>query len=201
MSAQSATAGPHDAISVVVVPSADIGQRLMGVVREWYAAGLLTPAVWVRPEDVHIAPDRAPEVTAQHFGEWGVRTADLFEILSRHRRKLVRIVQAQVLDRPGSIDELQLDVAAQVREWIHESLPRAITGSGGAKGTEVRAINLITGATGLAEMPSQLVSVDWDVNAVTSPEDPARTSCRWPCCRLPPSRDSSPAPGMRPSTR
>lgn len=171
MSRASATGGPHDSLSVVIVPSADTGQRLLGVVREWYDAGLLTPAVWVRPEDVHVAPGRAPEVTAHHFGEWGVRTSDLFEILGRHRRKLVRVVLAQVLDRPGSIDELQLDMAAQVRDWVHESVPRAITGSGGAKGTEVRAINLITGATGLAEMPSQLVSVDWDVNAVTSPED------------------------------
>ncbi len=171
MRGQSATGGPHDSLTVVIVPSADTGQRLLGVVREWYAAGLLTSAVWVRPEDIHLAPGRAPDVTAQHFGDWGVRTADLFEILGRHRRELVRVVQAQVLDGPGSIDELQLDMAAQVRDWIHESLPRAITGSGGAKGTEVRAINLITGATGLAEMPSQLVSVDWDVNAVTSPED------------------------------
>ena len=94
MSPTSATGSPHDSLSVVIVPSADTGQRLLGVVREWYDAGLLAPAVWIRPEDVHVAPGRAPEVTAHHFGEWGVRTADLFEIVGRHRRKLVRVVLA-----------------------------------------------------------------------------------------------------------
>ena len=162
---------PDDSLSVIVVPSGVNGERLWDVVERWYAAGLLGPAVWVRPEEAHLAPGRAPDVTGHYLSSSGGDASDVFEIVGRHRRKLVRVVMAQVLTDSHWIDELQLEVGSRVREWMNESVPGASTGLGGSSGTEVRAINLITGVTGLAEMPSRLVFANWDVNTVTSPED------------------------------
>ena len=158
-------------LSVIVVPSGPPGEAVLAVVRRWYAAGLLTAAAWVRPEDVRGDIGGAPIMTCLYMENGTEQSCDLFELLGRRRRRLVRVVRAQVLSARGSVDELQLSAGEAVRRWIAESLPGSGTGSGVRSGSEVRTINLLTGATGLADMPADLISPTWDVNAVTSPED------------------------------
>ena len=172
-------AGARLSVVVSQPPGTPQGEAVLAVVRRWYAAGLLTAAAWVRPEDVRGDIGGAPIMTCLYMENTTEQSCDLFELLGRRRRRLVRVVRAQVLSARGSGDDLQLSAGEAVRRWIAESLPGSGAGSGVPSGSEVRTINLLTGATGLADMPADLISPTWDVNAVTSPEDrpdPSRAS-------------------------
>ena len=41
-----------DSVSVIVLPSGSVGDRLFDAAQEWVHARLLEPALWVRPEDI-----------------------------------------------------------------------------------------------------------------------------------------------------
>lgn len=159
------------AVAVVVLPSAKVGAHVLDLVRRWYAAGLLRPAIWVLPEGVVVGDAEAPRVDAHYLTETDASSGDLFEMVARHRWRWVRLVLSQVLYRSDTVDDDQLVAAEDVRRWLRESLPEALAGNDGTEGTELRAINLVTGVTGLSAMPSILRPMHWDVHVVTSPED------------------------------
>ncbi len=173
----------NESFSVVVVPSGDWGAKVLEVAERWYAAGLLSAAAWVRPEDVRTFESAAPVIRCHLLGAEVAgpddEPLDLFEVLGRRRRGLVRVVRSQVLPSRESIDVGQLAAADAVRTWISQSLPGPIRGEDVGVGTDIRSINLMTGTTGVSELSRKVLSADWDVNAVTSPEDrpdPARAN-------------------------
>ena len=171
MSPQHPKALGDGAVAVVVLPSGAVGTHVLDHVRRWYAAGILRPAIWVLPEGVVVGDGEAPRVEAHHLTSTTSTTGDLFEMVARHRRQWVRLVLSQVLYRSDTVDEVQLAAGDAVRYWLRESLPEALAGNVGATGTELRSVNLVTGVTGLSEMPAVLRPMHWDVHVVTSPED------------------------------
>lgn len=156
-------------VAVVVLPSGQVGTHVLDLVRRWYASGLLQSAIWVLPEGVSVGDTEAPRVEAHYLSASGASSGDLFAMVARHRWRWVRLVLTQVLYRSDTVDEEQLAAAESVRRWLRESLPESL--AGGVDGTELRAINLVTGVTGLSSMPLDLRPMHWDVHVVTSPED------------------------------
>jgi uncharacterized membrane protein len=161
------------ALSVLVMPSGEAGELLDRAVIDWYHAGLLRPAVWIRPEDVNVAEGRAPAIRAVMRSGTSESEGDLFAFLGTRRLALVRVVMIQLLQQPGSFDALQIERAMGVQFWVNESVPAPRLAADGSEvvGTEVRTVNLVTGVTGLNDMPPEVVPRGWDVAAVTSPED------------------------------
>lgn len=160
-----------DAVAVVVLPSGAVGKHVLEVVRQWYDAGMLRPALWVLPDEVEAFIGAAPRVAAHHLTSRSQEAGDLFELVARHRRQWVRLVLSQVLHRSDVLDHDQLEAGDAVRHWLGESLPLALARAGASSGTELRSVNLVTGVTGLSEMPALLRPMHWDVHVVTSPED------------------------------
>ena len=167
------TAADSATLSVLVLPSGAVGQRVREIVDGWYATGLLRTALWVHPEDVSAEFGGAPRVTAALRSPQGSEEGDLFSLLGHRRLDLVRVVMVQVVHDAHAFDELQIEAAATVRDSVVESLPGTRRDPDGEAtvGTKVRRINLITGATGLAEVTPEVVPSGWDIAAVTSPED------------------------------
>lgn len=160
-------------LSVLVIPSGDAGDRFCEVLDDWYEAGLLRPAVWIKPEDVHVGEGRAPEIRGVMRSGSSETEGDLFAFLGSRCLALVRVILVQLLDGADSYDAVQIRSAMHVQFWIRESVPAPRIAASGMEieGTEVRTINLVTGVTGLSDMPTEIVPRGWDVAAVTSPED------------------------------
>ncbi len=160
-------------LSVLVLPSGEAGERFSETLNVWYRTGLLLPAVWIRPEDVHVGEGQAPDIQGVLRIGSEVTEGDLFTFLGQRRLALVRVVLVQLLDKPGSYDGQQIQRAMDVQYWVRESVPAPRISADGTEidGTEVRTINLVTGVTGLAAMPPEIVPRGWDIAAVTSPED------------------------------
>ena len=183
---------PGDRVSVVVLPRREMGAQLLEVVRTWAANGRLAPSLWVDPERVQVAPARAPVVPAWHLGPWGAQEEDLFDVLGRRQRRLVRVVVAQLLTGVDAVDPDQLRIAGEVLATVRDSVPNRVRLDRDVYGgTEVRSLNVIAGVSGLSGVPETVTPGGWDVNVVTSPEDrrdPSRAnvssvapviSCPW----------------------
>jgi hypothetical protein len=165
-------AGSDERISIIVLPQGDLGKQLLDILVAWSTSGLLTPSLCVEPEAVETSPDQAPTVPCWHLGSWGKQQDDLFEVLSRRKRRLVRVVGAQILVSASMLDDRQIKVAGQVLDTVRDSLPDWTRLEHDAYvGTELRSINVIAGVTGLASVPVTASHAGWDVNVVTSPED------------------------------
>ena len=184
-----------DSVSVIVLPSGSVGDRLFDAAQEWVHARLLEPALWVRPEDIvgsqTVGP---PQIQAQVIGRNGVRSVGLFEELSRKEFELLRVVAVRTLVTQGlvltgqsqsqglAIDhaESQLFAADQsqdrqlriLTQYLESSIPLADDNGSVFKGTKLRKINLVFGSTEEVDAGlKQFFTSVWDVNVVVSPED------------------------------
>lgn len=172
MSDTQAKPSPENAVAVVVLPSGETGAVVRAHIDRWYQAGLLRPAIWVAPEDVVGSAGEAPRVSGRLLTPDSNETGDLFEMVARRRRQWVRLVLTQVLHAADTVDTTQLAAAEEVRHWLQESLPGSLRrGGADAAGTDLRSVNLVTGVTGLSQMPATLRPQHWDVHVLTSPED------------------------------
>jgi len=171
-----------DDVCVVVLPSGPEGDRILEVVRIWTGNWLLSPAIWVRSEDVPVNSDLPPEIPARIIGrslEGGHAEAqiELFWTLGERHHPRVRLIAVQMKQDP-ELQELTKHAITHLDKYLlqampldHEKDPLRDRDEGDTF-TEFVRINLIVDA---AEMDgvraSSVFRYDWNANVVASPED------------------------------
>lgn len=113
------------ALTVALIPSGARGEALLGLAREWTEQGLLSSALWVRPEAVALGepPRVSAIVMASVEGVLMEREVDLFEILARESLKLVRLIKVRSALPDRDLDELQDEIGDVVSRWVGYSMP------------------------------------------------------------------------------
>jgi len=140
----------------------------------------MTPALWVRPEDVTsltgqpatVNDGQPPYVSALVVGRNGRAEVDLFRELGHNELDLVRFL---VIRWVGSFEsDVAQDNAVTVLErYLPISQPKAVAGMAESRGTELIRINLVFGVTedeALGDVGHLLRPV-WEANVVVAPED------------------------------
>jgi len=169
-------------LSIVVLPAGPEGDRILDVVRVWTGNWLLTPAIWVRAEDVPVNSVGPPEIAARVIGRaetGGSAEAEieLFWTLGERHHARVRLLAIQMKQE----HELQVQTAeaiTQLDRYLSQAMPldpeRDPTRSHdeGDVFTEFLRINLIVDAAEMEGVhPDFVFRYDWDANVVASPED------------------------------
>lgn len=169
---------PDAKASVVLLPSGEQGEALFALAGEWTRMGLLSPALWVMPENVRRARTGPPRIAASVLildrdHRLTSVELDLFEALAADPVQLVRLVKVRSAAPSRELDALQDEVADHVREYLAKSMPMAVpTASIVDQATDLAQVTLICAPT---EFQLQQ-RVDWAASeygtvVVASPED------------------------------
>jgi len=172
----------HGGLCVVVLPAGPEGDRILDVVRIWTGNWLLTPAIWVRAEDVPLGEPGPPEIPARvvgrsSMGGFAEANVELFWALGERHHSRVRLLALQMKQDPA-LQEQTAQSITQLDRYLIQAMPLdpekdpTRDRNEGDFFTEFLRINLIVDA---AEMdgvrPDSVFRYDWDANVVASPED------------------------------
>lgn len=174
----SSTFWPKGAVSIVLLPSGEQGDKVFAAAREWTRVGLLSPALWVRPETVLVkdgAPPRIPALLIAHSVAGGVveATRDLFETLAQESLSLVRLIKLRSALPDRQLDQLQDAISKAVQAYVGHSMPMVSPKANNARArAELTRITLICAPTEF--VLSERVSwgdEDSSIILVAAPED------------------------------
>lgn len=167
-------------LSLVILPSGELGDRLLDAARDWTGLSLISPALWVKPSDADLTatPMKQPALVLEHDGVNGCEETrvDVFDLLStRERIAKLRVVTATPLFPDH--DQLQDDEkkTALLRDYIAKSM---VLPSSGQSGTEkypaVEFLNLVVSPTQLKKSNIRKLNKDaYLCTFIASPEDRA----------------------------
>jgi hypothetical protein len=167
-------------LSIVLLPSGELGSRILDVAREWTSLSLISPALWVRPSEANLdqKPIRQRALVLQHDGVNGCEEteADVFELLStRERIAKLRVLTVTNL-LPGHEDSTQDTKKANLlRDYLGKSM---VLPSSGASGSDnypgVEFINLVVSPTQVEKVDfGRLRKDQFLATFIASPEDRA----------------------------
>jgi hypothetical protein len=167
-------------LSLVILPSGELGDKLLDAAREWTGLSLISPALWVRPADADLAakPIKQPALVLQHDGVNGCEETqvDVFELLSTRERiaKLRVVMTTPLFPSHQQLDEDEKK-AVLLRDYIAKSM---VLPSSGQSGTEnypaVEFLNVVVSPTQLTKSSVRELKKDsFLATFVASPEDRA----------------------------
>jgi len=169
-------------LCVVLLPAGPEGDRILDVVRTWTGNWLLTPALWVRAEDVPLQSSGPPEIHARIVGrspDGGSAEADveLFWTLGARHHPRVRLVALQMKQEVELQGETTRAIS-QLDNYLKQAMPLdpeqdpTRNRDVGDFFTEFLRLNLIVDAAEMEGVdPDTVFRYDWDANVVASPED------------------------------
>lgn len=172
----------HGGLCVVMLPAGPEGDRILDVVRTWTGNWLLTPALWVRAEDVPLEAVGPPEIHARIVGRsptGGSAEADveLFWALGERHHPRVRLLALQ-MKQDADLQEETAKAITQLDSYLKQAMPLdpeqdpTRNREMGDFFTEFLRINLIVDAAEMEGVdPHTVFRYDWDANVVASPED------------------------------
>lgn len=169
-----------DSISVIVLPAGIEGQGILEIARKWTAAWLLSPALWVRAEDVATESYGPPEIRTMVLGRGEMGGEDdaeveLFWKLGEHYRPRVRLVAIRML-QDASDQEVTSLAIRRLADYLDDALPtRVVTdreNNPNQMYTDFLRLNLIVDAAEASGLnASDVFQEEWEANIVASPED------------------------------
>lgn len=164
-------------ITIVVLPAGAQGEILYAVAKEWTALRLLSPSIWVRPEDL-VTGDGPPRIDATvlastRAGESKEKTIDLFKLLALQKLTVLRLLVVRPAVPGSGFDKLQDDFAEILAPYLDKAIPRVPSSTVNPDDDiSFVKINLITGPTEhVADQATEMMDTLFNVHFVPSAED------------------------------
>ena len=167
---------------VVVLPSGNLGARLIDVAREWTQTYLLDEAIWVVSDPQMATRPRfgPPSVQGHLIGRHAAKDVELFSYLADTSFDLVRLVAVRCISPTDS--ESSANLARQdsgfvnlIREYVDASRALALRDESLHEEQAMTSVNLIVAPTEFGNVPQEgLIEPLWQRNVVASPEDRSR---------------------------
>lgn len=165
-------------ISLVVLPTGMQAEKLYEVAKEWTALRLLSPSIWIKPEEVVLAKNEPPKVFANILastkaGQVIEKQVELFETLARQQLATVRLLVVRPVSPLTGFDQIQDEFVELLAPYLDVATPSIPPSSeGDAQGVSVVKINLITAPTEYAlENARPVLDELFNVHVVPSAED------------------------------
>lgn len=164
-------------ITIVVLPSDEQGETLYSVAKEWTALRLLSPSIWIRPEQLETG-DGPPKIQAvvlasTRAGETKEKSLDLFKLLALQKLSTVRLLVVRPSVPGSSFDKVQDQFVEVVSPYLDKAVPQAPASSVNSdEDITLVKINLVTGPTEhVATEASEQMDTLFNVHFVPSAED------------------------------
>ncbi|PPF51093.1 hypothetical protein C5B94_15040 [Clavibacter michiganensis] len=114
--------------SVVLLPSGTQGEDILALAERWTGMGLLSPALYVMPENVGDSTQGPPRIDAIVLGTGEdlaplAVSVDLFEALAEEQLAVLRLVKLRAATLSREVDEAQDAIADLVRSYVRLSMP------------------------------------------------------------------------------
>ena len=119
----------NSGITIVVLPSGAQAEQLYKVAREWTALRLLSPSIWVKPDEVQKPAGGPPKVPATvlvstRAGEFREKTLDLFALLATQQLNTVRLLVVRPSVPGSEFDAVQDDFVHLVSPYLDVAIPK-----------------------------------------------------------------------------
>lgn len=164
-------------ITIVVLPAGTQGDVLYAVAKEWTALRLLSPSIWVRPEDLATG-DGPPRIDATvmastRAGESKEKRIDLFKLLALQKLTVVRLLVVRPAVPGTGFDKIQDDFVEILAPYLDKAIPRVPTSTVNPDDDiSFVKINLITGPTEhVADEATEMLDTLFNAHFVPSSED------------------------------
>jgi hypothetical protein len=164
-------------ITIVVLPAGAQGEVLYNVAKEWTALRLLSPSIWVRPEDL-VTGDGPPRIDATvlastRAGESKEKTIDLFKLLALQKLTVLRLLVVRPAVPGTGFDMIQDDFAEILAPYLDNAIPKVPSSTVNSDDDiSFVKINLITGPTEhVADQAKEMLDTLFNVHFVPSAED------------------------------
>lgn len=165
-------------LTIVLLPSGQLGDELMSVAKQWTDLKLLSQAVWVRPEFLDASATNPPKQRAVILGDDRDGGAlevevDLFEQLARQQLLLVRLLVVRSVSDNAAFDEKQDQLGNLLEKYLTLALPLPVSaGYDRDAYTQFLRLNLVCAPTEFeVEQGSKLLSGKFNGNFVAAAED------------------------------
>jgi len=169
---------PKEGVSVVLLPSGELGQQVLSLAKEWTAHRLLAPSLFVvveeqDPRALEPFTTNGPVRMAAHvIGRDGSVVDSLIDQLGRDDIDLLRVLACRFVEDSQSFHQNQDRLIDRIRDQVETSIARHEKDGSRKVGTELLLLNLISGPTmRTGGSTKHLVEFEWDANIVLSPEN------------------------------
>ena len=169
---------PKEGVSVVLLPSGELGQQVLSLAKEWTAHRLLAPSLFVvveeqDPRALEPFTTNGPVRMAAHvIGRDGSVVDSLIDQLGRDDIDLLRILACRFVEDSKSFHQDQDRLIDRIRDQVETSIARHEKDGSRKVGTDLLLLNLISGPTmRTGGSTKHLVEFEWDANIVLSPEN------------------------------
>jgi len=169
---------PKEGVSVVLLPSGELGQQVLSLAQEWTAHRLLAPSLFVVVEEqdpkalepfTTSGPVRMP---AHVIGRDGTVVDSLIDQLGRDDIDLLRVLACRFVEDSQSFHHEQDRLIDRIRDQVEFSIARHERDGSKSVGTKLLLLNLISGPTMRSGGSTKhLLEFEWDANIVLSPEN------------------------------
>ena len=165
-------------LTIVLLPSGELGNELLAVAKQWTEMKLLSQAVWVKPEFLDPSSTNPPKQKAlvlgqDHDGKPAQVEVDLFEQLARQQLLVVRLLVVRSVSESADFDHKQDQLGDLLEKYLTVALPLPVSaGYDRDKYTQFLRLNLVTAPTEFESADaSSLVSGKFNANFVAAAED------------------------------
>lgn len=169
---------PKEGVSVVLLPSGELGQQVLSLAKEWTAHRLLAPSLFVVVEEQNaraLEPFKSSgpvRITAHIIGRDGSVVDSLIDQLGRDDIDLLRVLACRFVEDTQSFHHEQDRLIDRIREQVEKSIARHERDATRSIGTKLLLLNLISGPTmRTGGSTEHLLEFEWDANIVLSPEN------------------------------
>ena len=169
---------PKEGVSVVLLPSGELGQQVLSLAKEWTAHRLLAPSLFVVVEEQDpraLEPFKSvgPVRMAAHvIGRDGSVVDSLIDQLGRDDIDLLRVLACRFVEDTQSFHHEQDRLIDRIRDQVETSIARHERDATRSIGTKLLLLNLISGPTmRTGGSTEHLLEFEWDANIVLSPEN------------------------------
>jgi len=170
--------GDHG-LTLVLLPAGELGDTFLETARQWTSLSLISPAVWVRPEEADLAsrPLRQTALVLEHDGVVGCEetVVDVFELLSsRERIAKLRVISVSPILEGVAESTDHSRKSKSLRDYISKSMVLPSAGQAGADSyPSVEFLNLVVAPTQFVATGKRLNTDGYLATFIASPEDRA----------------------------
>ena len=169
---------PKEGVSVVLLPSGELGQQVLSLAKEWTAHRLLSPSLFLvveeqDPRALEPFKSSGPVGMAAHvIGRNGSVVDSLIDQLGRDDIDLLRVLACRFVEDTESFHHEQDRLIDRISEQVKSSIARLERDGNKSIGTRLLLLNLISGPTmRTGGSTKHLLELDWNANIVLSPEN------------------------------